>query len=263
MRNCLRLALILIPAVCLVGPPLMRAQSGYKKVFNGKDLSGWHKNREKIGHGTGGDWRVENGVIVGEQDPAGSGNGGILLSDAKFGDFEVIFEVMPDWGVDSGFFLRSSEKGECYQIMLDYHEDGNVGEIYREALDGRSNRTFSLKGEYRTPGELTSLNAITATAVPRSERSLGDGKPLIALEDWRKVWKLNAFNEVKARVVGNPPTITTWINGVKITEWTSEQKFEDKLSDTGSIAVQVHGGVKAWPAGKKIRFRNIRVKELK
>ena len=30
---------------------------GWIELFNGKDLSGWHLNPEKIGHGTGGNWR--------------------------------------------------------------------------------------------------------------------------------------------------------------------------------------------------------------
>ena len=29
-------------------------------------------------------------------------------------------EVKPDWGCDSGLFLRSSESGEAYQVTLDY-----------------------------------------------------------------------------------------------------------------------------------------------
>ena len=46
-----------------------------------------------------------------------------------FGNFEVVFETRPDWGPDSGFFMRSTPRGNCYQMMIDYHEDGNVGEI--------------------------------------------------------------------------------------------------------------------------------------
>ncbi len=68
-----------------------KEQANWKKLFDGKSLAGWHKNPEKIGHGTGGIWQVEEGSITGEQDPPGSGNGGILLTDKKFGDFELLF----------------------------------------------------------------------------------------------------------------------------------------------------------------------------
>src|SRR5437868_1372134 len=79
---------------------------GWIVLFDGKTLDGWHKNPEKIGHGTGGHWFVEEGVIAGEQDPPGSGNGGILLTDRKFGDFELTIDMKPDWGVCSGLFVR-------------------------------------------------------------------------------------------------------------------------------------------------------------
>src|SRR5688572_4864972 len=72
-----------------LGEPSARADEaeGWTTLFDGESLAGWHKNPEKIGHGTGGDWKVEDGAIAGEQDPPGSGNGGILLTDRKFADF--------------------------------------------------------------------------------------------------------------------------------------------------------------------------------
>ena len=41
-----------------------------------------------------------------------------------------------DFGPDSGLFLRSTEKGEAYQAMIDYHADGNLMGIYGEGLSG-------------------------------------------------------------------------------------------------------------------------------
>ena len=74
------------------------AKNDWISLFDGKTLGGWHKNPQRIGHGTGGRWFVDGGAIVGEQDPPGSGNGGILLSDRKFGDFEVKIDMNHDWG---------------------------------------------------------------------------------------------------------------------------------------------------------------------
>ncbi|MBC7854801.1 MAG: DUF1080 domain-containing protein, partial [Pirellulaceae bacterium] len=71
------------------------AKEDWITLFDGKTLKGWHKNPEKIGHGTGGIWQVEEGAIAGEQDPPGSGNGGILLTDRKFGDFELLIDMKP------------------------------------------------------------------------------------------------------------------------------------------------------------------------
>jgi hypothetical protein len=45
-------------------------------------------------------------------------------------------EIKPDWGCDSGLFLRSSEAGEAYQVTLDYLPGGGMGGIYAEGLKG-------------------------------------------------------------------------------------------------------------------------------
>ena len=46
----------------------MRANpaDGWIELFDGKSLAGWYKNPMKIGHGTGGNWQVEDGTITGE-----------------------------------------------------------------------------------------------------------------------------------------------------------------------------------------------------
>ena len=235
-------------------------EPGFHWIFNGEDLTGWHKNPERIGHGTGGSWIVEKGAIAGEQDPPDSGNGGILLSDKVYGNFEVIFETNPDWGPCSGFFMRSTQTGKCYQMMIDYHDKGNVGEIYREGLDGQNNRTFNLDGTY-ADADKKKLLSIQASKVPTPEKGPAPGEPRFDLSKWSEVWKLGEWNTVRCRVVGNPPTIETWINGTQITKYTSDKKFEGVLGDKGHIAFQVHGGY-AWPVGAKVRFRNVRVKEL-
>jgi hypothetical protein len=238
-----------------------KLEPGFRWVSDGKTLNGWHKNPAKIGHGTGGRWVVEDGAISGEQDPPGSGNGGIMLTDEKFGDFEVIFETKPDWGVCSGFFLRSNDKGQCYQIMIDYHDAGNIGEIYREGLDGATNRTFQIDGEY-ADADKKALKSIKASPAPKNPKGAAGDTPLIQLADWPKLWRMNGWNTIRARVEGNPPTITTWLNGTLVTKYTSDKTFDDALGDRGSLAVQVHGG-KGWPNGAKVRFRRIQVKELR
>jgi len=76
---------------------------GFTPIFNGKDLSGWHISKTNH-HGTTPDYRVLHGMIVGNQSPIGQG--GILLTDKRYKNVEVYMEVKPDWGNDSGLFLR-------------------------------------------------------------------------------------------------------------------------------------------------------------
>lgn len=231
-------------------------------LFDGKTLDGWHKNPQRIGHGTGGEWTVEDGAIVGQQDPPGSGNGGILLTDRKFGDFELSIDLKPDWGICSGLFLRSTEKGQCLQMMVDYHDNGDVGHIYGEGLGGFSFRPFDITGVY-DQGKLVGLTTKPSNRPGKSTYSISGA-------DWVQVWKINDWNTARVRVVGNPPEITTWINGTKICDWNGatfdgpkydKKKVTETLGAEGHIAVQVHGG-KSWPVGAKCRWKNIQLKPL-
>ena len=69
---------------------------------------------------------------------------------------------------------------------------------------------------------------------------------------------------------GKFPKVTTTINGVPVGVFDAASSSADKydrdevlelLGPEGHIAVQVHGGG-SYPAGKKCRWRNIRVREL-
>ena len=229
-------------------------------LFDGSSLTGWHTNPEPIGHGTGGRWSAEDGAIVGEQDPPGSGNGGILLTDQKFGDFELTIQMKPDWGVCSGVFVRGNDQGKCLQMMVDYHDKGNIGHIYGEGTGGFNNRPFDINGLYDANQELIGFTS-QSLDTPFSQDYT------ITPESWIKAWKKNDWNTARLRVVGNPPKITTWINEVKVSNFDGStfehprydrNKVAQELGPEGRIAVQVHGG-KGWPEGAKCRWRNIQV----
>jgi hypothetical protein len=235
-------------------------------LFNGKTLDGWHKNPNKIVHGTGGVWEVEpDGVLAGHQDPPGSGNGGILLTDRKFGDFELSIDMLPAWGSDSGVFLRANDLGQGIQMTVDYYDGGNIGHLYGEQIGAWVARTFSIEGTVEE-GKLVALKSIEH----RSPQSVG----LVASctpQEWLAAWKIGDWNTARIRVEGRPyPRVTTSINGLKVCEFdgaTSDAAKYDRdevhklLGDDGSIVVQVHGGER-WPVGAKCRWRNIKVREL-
>ena len=242
MRRTALLACALVAGVSLAASSQKKDKldnGGFTKITDGKTLAGWHISSQ-TGHGTGGKWVVENGAFVGSQDRPG--NGGIILTDKQYGDFEVIVEMNNDYGPDSGLFLRSNEKGQAYQAMVDYHDNGNLMGVYGEGIGGFVSMNFKT---HETPDK------ITEEPCP--------GFPLpFKPEQWSKVWKHGRWNELRARIVGNPPAVTTWINGVKIMEWKDTEK---RLPDTGSIALQVHGGSIGF-TDKFVRYRNVRVKEL-
>jgi hypothetical protein len=210
----------LLAAGLYAAPLMAQIPPGFTPIFNGKDLSGWHISRVNH-HGATEGWKVENGVLTGTQDKPG--HGGILLTDKKYRDFEVYLEVNPDFGCDSGLFLRSSERGEAYQVLLDYLEGGAIGGVYGERL-----------------------------------KDLARGR----MPDWKKHWKKGEWNSLRARIEGTVPHITVWLNGEQITDWTDSANHAADGAVDGMIAVQVHGGTR-WVAGGFHRFRNIAVKELR
>jgi len=219
--------------------------TGFETLFDGKSLNGWHVSTQ-TGHSgasmhtSGGRWRLEDGAIVGSQDIPG--NGGIILTDRQFGDFEVIVEMKNDYGPDSGLFLRSNERGQAYQYLVDYHANGALAGIYGEGLSGGIDvRNFNFLDDPSKIQEVT-----------------GPVKLPVSPADWPKFWKHGEWNELRARIVGNPPTITTWINGVRFMEITDKEK---RHQGEGSIALQVHGGGDFTK--QFVRYRNVRVKPLK
>ena len=213
-------------------------EEGFVSIFDGKTLEGWHVSG-KTGHGTGGKWVVEDGAIAGSQDKPG--NGGIVITDKQYGNFEVALEMKNDFGPDSGLFLRSTEKGQAYQALIDYHAGGNLMGVYGEGLSGGIHvRNFDF---------LQKVTEIKPHEAPF---------PLpLAPEKWPDFWKHGEWNELRARITGNPPTVTTWIKSVKFMEWTDKDK---RHPDKGGIALQVHGGGDFTK--QFVRYRNIRVKVI-
>lgn len=234
-------------ALLLADPPKPEKfdDTGFVKIFDGETLKGWTVSA-KTGHSgtsknkSGGKWEVKDGAIVGCQDVPG--NGGIIITDKQYGDFEVVLEMRNDDGPDSGLFLRSTDTGKCYQAMIDYHKGGNLMGIYGEGIGGKPHvRNFDFGKD------VTEITVKEYKEFPCPVKA----------EDWKTFWDPTKWNELRARIEGNPAKITTWINGVKFMEF---QDTEKRLGDTGGIALQVHGG--GDYTKQFVRYRNIRVKEL-
>ena len=244
----------LAAALLLVGSAFAAESDdgGWRSIFDGQTLKGWHASAQtghsgKSGHKSGGRWVAENGAIVGSQDIPG--NGGILITDEQPGDYEIVLEMNNDFGPDSGLFLRSTENGTAFQAMIDYHSGGNLMGLYGEgglgAKPSVSNFNFIDRPDH--------IRIVTEAR----------GKPVpvpfpMTLEEWPKFWQHGQWNELRARIVGNPPHITTWIKGVKFMDW---QETEKRHPDKGGIGLQVHGG--GDYTKQFVRYRDIRIKLIK
>lgn len=70
-------------------------------IFNGKDLTGWQAPDPNPF------WRVEHGVLIGENDPAKKGN--VLYTTKAYKDFVIETEARWSGEIDSGIMLRRPE----------------------------------------------------------------------------------------------------------------------------------------------------------
>lgn len=217
---------------------LPKVPVGFTPIFNGKDLTGWHVSKTNH-HGTTPDYRVLHGLIVGTQNPLGQG--GLLLTDKKYGNVEVYMEVKPDWGCDGGLFFWVDERGRGYQVMLDYLPGGTmVAGIYGEMIQG-----VNMNGP-----NWANLSNEQRQEIQRTRT-----------ENWQKAWKREEWNSVRARIEGNPPRITTWLNDQMMFQGTDTENHAIDGATEGAIAIQIHG-MERWRAGGFWRWRVIAVKEL-
>ncbi|WP_246150717.1 3-keto-disaccharide hydrolase [Adhaeribacter aerolatus] len=227
----MKLLLNLLILLLLTNCTMAQIPAGFKQIFNGKNLKGWHISRTTH-QGTTPDVRVEDGAIVLTQQPFGQG--GVLLSDKKYKNFELYLEAKIDSFTNGGIFIRSSESGIAYQIEL----------------DDAANSTGNLLGE-RMP-------------VSKSMQAT----------DRAKVWRPNDWNSFRIRMVGDIPHITLWINGEQMWDVKQPKNDFTAGVTTGMIGFQSHWTtlyspaelgwniLDSWAPGAQHRFRNIAIKEL-
>jgi cytochrome c len=206
--------------------------SGFTRLFNGRDLTGWHVSRTTH-HGTTPDVRVEDSAIVLRQHPYGQG--GLLMTDRKFKNFEMVLETKPDWGTNGGIFFRSSEGGSAYQIELEGGGAGGTGSLFGEMM------------HVSTP--------VRATGV-------------------QSAWRPDDWNAFRVRVEGDVPHVTLWINGIQIYDAQLGRNDLIGGRTDGMIAFQTHWSStyepvagsfdmsSSWKPGAAHRYRNIAIKEL-
>lgn len=233
--------------------PKPHVPDGFTPIFNGTNLVGWHASHTNL-HGTAPDFFVLDGAIVATQNPLGQG--GILLTDKRYKNFELYMEVKPDYGCDSGIFFRSTEAGHAYQVTMDYLPGGSMGALI---LEGIANPN---RGRGAGPGAA----GARVGGPGRGAAPVVGGIPLGASAAngeaaWMKVWKREAWNSVRVRVEEEVPHVQVWINDALVTDaHETENRAEGGIVE-GPIALQIHGGTR-WVQAGFWRWRNIGIKEL-
>lgn len=220
-------------------------------------------------------WAIEDGVVIGAQTP-GSISGSYLLSEKKYGDFELTLEANPDYPIDTGIMVRAHRLGSVgYQVLVDNRPNGTIGGVYGNSVGSFFAYPFVFDAD-----ELP-LNRI-ANYRPGNPNALrfrgGQFKTDYAatLDDFLEVWKPNDWNEIRIRCTGRLPLIETWINGIPIAKidtatladqvpnYDAEAIFK-RIGRKGHIGLEVHDSPTRdrWAPGAKCRWRNVRIRELK
>jgi len=148
---------------------------GFKPLFDGKTLKGWHVL-------PGGSWEVTDGAIVGTSDKAEARHG-LLVSDKEYSDFVVRLKFRVVKG-NSGFYFRSEKVNSSvgvhgFQAEVDNSQD--VAGLYETGKRGWVKRSDpkAIKAIYK-PGK---WNEMSITAIGRSVVVRLNGTKAVQLTD--------------------------------------------------------------------------------
>lgn len=223
--------------VLLFGTATLRAEDGpkppegFRAIFNGKDLAGWHglnphrvvrlkdeklqaalqKERDEFST----HWRVENGELV------NNGTGPYATTDEDFGNIELLIEYKTVPKADSGIYLRGTPQVQIWDTNQVFDPDKPTRRPHLGS-GGLFNNTPDAPG--RDP-------------LVVADRPFGE------------------WNSFRIRQVGSITSV--WLNGQQVVENAVMENYWDRaqpLPATGPIMLQTHGG--------EIRWRNLFVREI-
>jgi hypothetical protein len=202
--------------------------AGWKLLFDGKTLTGWHSFKEKQALPQ---WSVKEGAlklepIKGKRNPG-------LVSEGTYENFELSVEWKISSGGNSGVFYRVIEEGN----------DLNWGGIECQVIDNTKHEDAKID-----------LNRTAGAAYYMYPPTKDVTKPV------------GEWNQMRIIVKGNH--VEHWLNGEKIVEYEilsedwlkryalSKFKTHPKYGRTpkAHIALQEHGDA--------VEFRNIKIREM-
>jgi hypothetical protein len=210
-------------------------KEGWKLLFNGKDLSGWHTYG---GKGTGPAWKVDNGaLLLHVPERAGNktkGGGDIVTDEVIIGDFELKF----DWKItklaNSGVFLFVTES-KAYENA---HNTGLEIQVTDNGIFGEGPDNNRRAGD---------LFGIASTRV-REPRPVGEwNQTQVIFKNNRLNIFLNGFQVHELRLDSNEWKEAIAKSGLKEAP-ISQGKFSGRI------------GLQDW--GSQVWYRNFKIRKL-
>ena len=180
----------------------------FKPLFDGKSLDGWTQKGGKA------EYRVEDGVIVGQSVPNTSNS--FLCTTKDYGDFILELDFKVDPRLNSGVQIRS----QCF----DEPQDVDLG--------GGKKKRISAGRVHGYQVEIDPSDRAWSAGI-YDEGRRGWLNDLKNNESARKAFKQGEWNTFRVECRGD--SIKTWLNGVPAAD------LKDGMTPKGFIALQVHG----------------------
>jgi len=247
MIRCLTLvAITLLSLPALAAEPAIKAPpepQGMRKIFNGKDLSGWNGDPRL--------WSVKDGAIRGETTPENraKGNTFLIWKGGQLKDFELRLSFRCNATNNSGIQYRSKHitgknprnkwvvRGYQHEIRNQNKLPSVAGFIYDEGGAAGGRGRMCLVGE----------KAIWTEA---GKKKVTDR--LIDADGYQRLFNLNDWNDVVIIAKGN--RLEHYLNGRLIVDCTDRHP---RALREGILAFQLHAGKPMW-----VEFKNIRLKQF-
>lgn len=235
-----KLSLLVLPAMALAAFTLhstAQETDGFVSLFDGKTLDGWEKR------GGAATYEVKDGVIVGTTKPNTPNT--FLCTEKNYGDFVLEYEYKVHPKLNSGVQFRSNqyEEEKVYTLANGKEKKVPANRVhgYQAEIDANKLDRSWMSGIYD--------EGRRGWLFPGSKG--GDAKAFT--KQGQALYKSDDWNSVRIECKGD--SIKTYLNGELRAD------FEDDLTPSGFIGLQVHG-VGKETAPLYAMWKNIRIKEL-
>jgi hypothetical protein len=237
----------------LLAPFAFAADSGFKSIFNGKDLSGWE--------GLPGYWSVRDGAITGQttaEKPLKS-NTFLIYKGGQPANFELRTQFRltaqnPQGFGNSGIQYRSKVVDAAGFVVAGYQADIDSTGKYAGMLYEEKGR-----GILMGPGEKIRIGA---TTMVDDAKKKGGARPKTEVEklpgatppaEILAAYKLGEWNEMV--IIANGNHLQHFINGKLTADVTDASTTHG--SKSGVIALQIHVG-----QPMTVQFKDVKLKTL-
>ena len=240
--------LLLALGLAALTASVFAADSGFKSIFNGKDLTGWE--------GLPGFWSVKDGALTGQttaENPAKT-NTFLIYKGSSPANFELrlSFRLTPNndknWG-NSGVQYRSKIFDAAGFVVAGYQADIDSPFKYTGMLYEEKGR-----GILMNTGEKIRVLPVTPEDAAKKKKATVEKLPgATPATEIEAAYKLSDWNEFV--VIANGNHLQHFLNG-KLTADIIDT--DDTLgAKSGVIALQLHQG-----QPMTIQFKNVRLKTL-